>query len=327
MLFVKRGYQLWPKHPIFIKKKMAHAHSGHKHAHSHSNGNGRNLGISIILNIVITVAQVIGGLVSGSLSLLSDALHNFSDVISLIISYIATVLSKKRASTKKTFGYKRAEIIAAFVNSASLIIVAIILIKEAVERFMNPQEIESTLVIWLSLIAIAGNGFSVLLLQKDAKSNMNMKSAYLHLLTDMLASVAVLIGGLLMLYFKWYWVDPTLTLAIALYLIYMGYDLLKDSTRILMLFTPHSIQVQHIINTIMQFKEIKNVHHIHIWQLNEDELHLEAHIDFKEDIRLSYFDVILEKIEDELFHNHSINHVNIQPEFGKCDDKQIIVQD
>lgn len=306
---------------------MGHSHSGNKHGHSHPNVKGRNLGISIILNIVITVAQVIGGLVSGSLSLLSDALHNFSDVISLIISYIATVLSKKKASTNKTFGYKRAEIIAAFVNSASLIVVAIILIKEAVERFMNPQVIESTLVIWLSLIAIAGNGFSVLLLKKDANTNMNMKSAYIHLVTDMLASVAVLIGGLLMLYFKWYWVDPALTLAIAMYLIYMGYDLLKDSTRVLMLFTPNSIQVQHIVYTIKRIDSVKNVHHVHIWQLNEDEVHLEAHIDFKKDIRLSQFDIILEKIEEELYHNHGINHVNIQPEFGKCDDKQLIVQD
>ena len=306
---------------------MGHSHSSHNHTHVHRDLKGRNLLISILLNIVITVAQVIGGLLSGSLSLLSDALHNFSDVLSLMVSYVATVLSKKEASTNKTFGYKRAEIIAAFVNAASLIVVAIILIKEAVERFIDPLEIESNLVIWLSLIAVAGNGFSVLLLKKDAKSNMNMKSAYLHLLTDMMASVAVFIGGLLMLYFRWYWVDPTLTLVIAIYLIYMGYDLLKNSTRVLMLFTPNSIQVQHIVEAIKRMKFIKNVHHVHIWQLNEDEVHLEAHIDFTEDIRLSQFDTILEEIEEELFHNHGINHINIQPEFGKCDNKEIIVQD
>jgi len=304
---------------------MENSHQGHTHAHPDLKG--RNLIISILLNIVITVAQVIGGLLSGSLSLLSDALHNFSDVLSLIVSYIATVLSKKEASTNKTFGYKRAEIIAAFVNAASLIVVAIILIKEAVERLMNPQEIETNLVIWLSIVAIAGNGFSVLLIKKDANTNMNMKSAYIHLLTDMLASVAVLIGGLLMLYFKWYWVDPALTFAIAIYLIFMGYDLLKDSTRVLMLFTPNSIQVQHIVEAIKKIEPIKNVHHVHIWQLNEDEVHLEAHIDFYEDIRLSRFDTILEEIEEELYHNHGINHVNIQPEFGKCDSKQLIVQD
>lgn len=307
---------------------MGHSH-GHNHSHSHSHRDlkGRNLIISIFLNIVITVSQVIGGIISGSLSLLSDALHNFSDVLSLIISYIATVLSKKEASANKTFGYKRAEIIAAFVNAATLIVVAIILIKEAIERYLAPQEVESNLVIWLSLVGILANGFSVLLLKKDSKSNMNMKSAYLHLLTDMLASVAVLIGGLLMKFYQMFWVDPTLTLAIALYLIYMGWDLLRDSTRVLMLFTPGSIEVQKIVDAVMKIDSVKNVHHVHIWQLNEDEVHLEAHIDFNDDIKLSEFDSILEKIEEELYHRHGINHVNIQPEFGKCDSKHLIVQD
>ncbi|PKA98257.1 cobalt-zinc-cadmium efflux system protein [Flavobacteriaceae bacterium MAR_2009_75] len=299
----------------------------HHHTHDHSHFRGRNLVISILLNIVITVCQVVGGLISGSLSLLSDALHNFSDVLSLVVSYIATLLSKKEASTNRTFGYKRAEIIAAFVNASTLIIVAIILIKEAVERFLNPQEIESDLVIWLSLLGIVANGFSVLLLKKDANSNMNMKSAYLHLLTDMMASVAVLIGGLLMKFYQVYWVDAFLTMAIAIYLIYMGYDLLKNSTRVLMLFTPNTIQVQKIVETISKIESIKNVHHVHIWQLNEAEVHLEAHIDFNEDIKLSEFDAVLEKIEEEVYHKYGINHVNIQPEYGKCDSKHIIVQD
>lgn len=306
---------------------MGHSHHNHSHSHAHPDLKGRNLIISIFLNILITVSQVIGGIISGSLSLLSDALHNFSDVLSLIISYIATRLSKREASTNKTFGYKRAEIIAAFVNAATLIVVAIILIKEAIERFYAPQEVESNLVIWLSLLGIAANGFSVLLLKKDSESNMNMKSAYLHLLTDMMASVAVLVGGLLMKYFQWFWVDPTLTLAIALYLIYMGWDLLRDSTRVLMLFTPESIEVQKIVEAILKIESVKNVHHVHIWQLNEDEVHLEAHIDFNNDIKLSEFDAILDEIEEELYHHHGINHVNIQPEFGKCDSKQIIVQD
>lgn len=305
---------------------MGHHHN-HSHGHSHHDVRGRNLIISIFLNILITASQIVGGLISGSLALLSDALHNFSDVISLIVSYIANVLSKKKASTNKTFGYKRAEIIAAFVNAATLIVVAIILIKEAVERFFDPRAIESELVIWLSLLGIVANGASVLLIKKDADSNMNMKSAYLHLLTDMMASVAVLVGGVMMKFYQAYWVDAVLTLVIALYLIYMGYDLLKNATRVLMLFTPSTIQVQEIVDAISKIEPIKNVHHVHIWQLNEDEVHLEAHIDFNVDIRLSEFDVILEKIEEEVYHNHGINHVNIQPEFGKCDSKHIIVQD
>ena len=190
---------------------MSHSHSHNHSHHSHGNLKGTNLLISIFLNILITIAQVFGGIISGSLALLSDALHNFSDVISLIISYIANRLSKKKASLNKTFGYKRAEILAAFINSSTLIIVAILLVIEAVERFQNPQVIESALVIWLSTIAILGNGFSVLLLKKDADTNMNMKSAYLHLLTDMMASIAVLVGGLLIKFYNVFWVDSVLT--------------------------------------------------------------------------------------------------------------------
>ncbi|MCP4803693.1 cation diffusion facilitator family transporter [Flavobacteriaceae bacterium] len=306
---------------------MSHSHSHNHSHHSHGNLKGTNLLISIFLNILITIAQVFGGIISGSLALLSDALHNFSDVISLIISYIANRLSKKKASLNKTFGYKRAEILAAFINSSTLIIVAILLVIEAVERFQNPQVIESALVIWLSTIAILGNGFSVLLLKKDADTNMNMKSAYLHLLTDMMASIAVLVGGLLIKFYNVFWVDSVLTFFIALYLIWMGYDLLKSSTKVLMLFTPESVPVNDIITEIINLKAVKNIHHIHVWQLNEMETHFEAHIDFYEDISLSEFDEILHTIEDILNRKFDINHVNIQPEYGKCDDKNLVVQD
>ena len=302
------------------------AHSHHQ-SHDHPDLKGRNLLLSIGLNIIITVAQVIGGLISGSLSLLSDALHNFSDVLSLIVSYVADRYSKKEASFDKTFGYKRAEIIAAFVNASTLLVVAVYLIYEAAIRFMNPQEIKSELVIWLALLGIVANGFSVLLLKKASKENMNMRSAYLHLLTDMSASVAVLIGGLLMKYFGWFWVDSVLTVLIAVYLIFMGYDLLKSSFKILMLFTPDDIQLEKLREAISEAPEIKNVHHMHIWQLNEKETHLEAHIDFHEDILLSQFDKLLDEVEERLYHDFGINHVNIQPEFKKDDAKDIVVQD
>lgn len=308
---------------------MGRSHS-HNHNHSHSHNHdlkGRNLLISIVLNIIITLAQAIGGFISGSLSLLSDALHNLSDVISLIISYIAAILSKKSASLHKTFGYKRAEILAAFINAATLVVIAIFLIIEAIERFQNPQEIESNLVIWLSLLGIAANGFSVLLIKRDAKRNMNMRSAYLHLFTDMMASVAVLIGGLLMKFYELYWVDSVLTIVIGIYLIYISYDLLKRSFKVLMLFTPEGIQVESIVDELQQLSSVKNVHHIHLWQLNEKEIHLEAHIDFNKDINLSEFDAILITIEEILETKFQINHVNIQPEYGKCDAKEVIVQD
>ncbi len=305
---------------------MSH-NSADNHNHSHPDLKGRKLLLSIFLNIIITVAQVIGGIVSGSLSLLSDALHNFSDVLSLMVSYVADRFSKKDASVTKTFGYKRAEIIAAFVNSASLIIVAVYLIYEAIIRFMNPTAIEGKLVIWLAILGILVNGFSVLLLSKEAKSNMNMRSAYLHLFTDMAASVAVLVGGLLMLYFEWFWVDSLLTILIAIYLLFMGYDLLKSSFKVLMLFTPDDLSLEQVSEAICRFPEIKNVHHMHIWQLNEQETHLEAHLDFYEDVTLTEFDTVLTKVEEVLYNEFGINHVTIQPEHQKDDPKDIIVQD
>lgn len=295
--------------------------------HNHSNQKDQKLFISILLNIVITVSQTIGGLLSGSLSLLSDALHNFSDVISLIVSFIASKLSKQKASFNRTFGFKRAEILAAFINASTLVIVAILLIIEAYKRFQEPHIIETGLVIWLSLVAIIGNGFSVLLLKNESKNNMNMRSAYLHLFTDMLASVAVLIGGLLMHFFKWFWVDSVLTFLIALYLIWVGYDLLLKSSKMLMLFTPDYINIKDVVRSVNQIPQVSKLHHVHIWGLNDDELHLEAHLALKEDITITDFDAILHKIEGVLHKEFGINHVNIQPEYNKKDPKEIIVQD
>lgn len=296
-------------------------------ARVHIDLKGKKLLLSIVLNIIITVAQVIGGIISGSLSLLSDALHNFSDVLSLIISYVADLYGKKEASLQRTFGYKRAEIIAAFVNALSLLLVAIYLVFEAVQRFINPQEIQSTLVIWLAVLGILANGFSVLLLHKDSKDNMNMRSAYLHLFTDMSASVAVLIGGILMLYFNWFWVDSVLTVLISIYLLVMGYKLLKSSFQVLMLFTPGHLNLKNISYRITQVSQVKNVHHIHVWQLNEKETHLEGHIEFIDDISLSQFDGIITEIEQLLKKEFGINHVTLQPEFNKNDPKELIVQD
>lgn len=302
---------------------MSHTH----HTHSYKDVKDRNLLISIFLNVLITAAQIIGGLASGSLALLSDALHNFSDVISLIVSFVASKLSKQKASINRTFGYKRAEILAAFVNAATLVVVAVLLIIEAVKRFQEPQEIASNLVIWLALIAIFANGFSVLLLKKDSKSNINIRSAYLHLLTDMLASVAVLIGGLLMKFYQIFWVDSLLTFLIALYLIFVGYDLLKTSTKMLMLFTPDHINIKEVVRVVNQLPKVKKLHHVHIWNLSDDELHLEAHLDLEENISTRDFNELLLEIESVLHDQFNINHVTIQPEYKKEDPKEVIVQD
>ena len=218
--------------------------------------------------------------------------------------------------------------IAAFVNAATLVIVAFILIYGAVERFFNPHPIQSALVIWLALLGIIVNGLSVLLLQKDADHNINMKSAYLHLLTDMMASVAVLIGGLLMQFYGWFWVDSVLTIAIAIYLIVVGVKLLLESTKMLMLFTPDDIDLKELVREVHKIPGVGKLHHIHVWHLNDEELHLEAHLDCSEDIKMSEFNELLHQIEKVLLDNYQINHVNIQPEYNKEEaTKDFIVQD
>jgi cobalt-zinc-cadmium efflux system protein len=305
---------------------MSHNHHNHKH-HSHSHGHhhhdakdmkGWKIGVSILLNIIITVGQVIGAGISGSVALMTDALHNFSDVISLVISYVANKLTLKKATTSKTYGYKRAEILAAFINSATLIGVAIFLIIEAIERFSSPVEIQADIVIWFAIASIVVNFLSVVILHKDSKDNMNIRSAYLHLLTDVMTSIAVMFGGLAMKYYNVFWIDGLLTLLIATYLIYSSFALLKETTKVLMQFTPEGINLDEINTEISKIEGIKNLHHLHVWQLNDNKSMLEAHVEMDVDIMLSEFQEKLKEIEN-ILHKFGIDHTNIQPELNKCE--------
>ncbi len=300
----------------------------HHHSHHDNHLSGNRLLVSIILNIIITLSQVIGGVISGSLALISDAVHNLSDVISLIISYLANLLTNRKKQTlHQTFGYKRAEIIAAFINSATLIIIAVFLAIEAVKRFSQPGEILSEIVIWLAFIAILGNGISVLLIKKDADHNLNMKAAYLHLISDLMTSVAVLFAGILMKYYQVYWLDAVLTILISFYLLYMSWEIFIDSLKILMLFAPKGLVIENIQKEILTLGQIENIHHVHIWQLNDHDIHFEAHIEFKKDIRLSEFDAVCHEIERILQEKFGIHHSNLQPEYERDDHKDLIIQD
>ena len=298
---------------------MAHQHDQHI--------NSKNILFIILLNIFITLGQLIGGLISGSLSLISDAIHNFTDVISLIISYFADKISKKKQTLSHTFGYKRAEIIAAFINGISLIIVSIYMAYHAIVRFYNPEVIDSNYVIWLSILAILGNGFSVLILQKSAKGNLNMRSAYLHLFSDLLVSVAVLIGGLIMKSYNITWIDQVLTLIISIYLFVLSLKIVIESVSILMLFTPKHISIPDLEKAITGIPKIKNIHHVHLWQLNDSDIYFEAHIEFSENISLSEFDEICKQLELLVEKEFSITHTMIQPEFLREDKKDLIIQD
>ncbi|WP_372366120.1 cation diffusion facilitator family transporter [Candidatus Uabimicrobium sp. HlEnr_7] len=307
---------------------MAHEHHhGNCHHHHHGDLKGKKLLLSILLNTTITLAQIVGGIISGSLSLISDALHNLSDVISLVLSYVANRLTQKKYTVETTFGYKRAEIMAAFINAVILIGVALFLVKEAFERLYEPVVIDSMWVIVLAILGIAVNGGSVLLLRKEAKDNMNIQAASLHLFFDMITSVAVLLGGIAIYTAQVYWVDSLLSVLIAIYLVYSSIGLVTRTLKILMQFAPQNIDIKAIEEQVCQIKPIANIHHVHLWQLNDKEIHLEAHIDFKEDLKLSEACQYIRQVEELLCAQFSINHVTLQAEYGCTDSKELIVDE
>jgi cobalt-zinc-cadmium efflux system protein len=222
---------------------------------------------------------VIGGLLSGSLSLLSDALHNFSDAFSLIASLLALKLTKKESTEKRTFGYQRAEVLVALFNSSVLLVVSFFLFKEAVVRLIRPAEINGLLMVSVALFGLFANTFSVLILRKDAHESLNIKSAYLHLFSDMLSSVAVTIGGLCIHFFKIYWIDPLLTILIGLYVFREGYQIILRTVNILMHKVPKDIDITVIQQDIEKIEGVKNIHHVHLWSITEEDVYFEAHID------------------------------------------------
>ena len=292
--------------------------------HHHHEVKGKNLFITIILNIIITVSQVVGGILSGSLALISDALHNFSDVMALVIAWWANKISQRAHSAAKTFGYKRAQIIAALFNGSVLVGIGFYLIIEAIGRFSEPQVIESSLVIWLALLSVVLNAASVMLIKDDSHGNLNIRAAYLHLLTDVMTSIAVLIGGLLMMFKGWYWVDPLVTIVIALYLIHASWSLIAESVSILMMSAPQQLDLNELQTLIEEHQEIANIHHVHLWQLDDHNLFLEAHLDFIEDLPLSDVVRIKDRVAADLQSRLGVNHVTLQCEFEVDDAKDII---
>ena len=292
--------------------------------HHHHAVSGKNLLLTIILNIIITISQIIGGVLSGSLALLSDAMHNFSDVLSLVVAYIANRLAARPNTQEKTFGYKRAEILAAFFNAAVLIGIGIFLIIEAFHKFYNPQNINSVWVIALGALSIVLNALSLFLIKDDTHDNMNMKAAYLHLLTDVMTSVAVVIGGLLMYYFNLFWVDPLVSVLIAFYLIWASIGIVKESISILMQFAPSNIDINDVIGTIQKNENIENIHHIHLWKLNDNMVLLEAHLDFYKNLTLEETNKIIDDLEKLLHNRFEITHTTFQCEYKRDDDKSVI---
>jgi cobalt-zinc-cadmium efflux system protein len=280
--------------------------------------------VTMMLNFLITVVEVIGGLLSGSLSLISDALHNFSDGIAIIISYIAIRLGKHPQTYKYTFGLKRAEILAAVFNAGTLIAICIYLFKESYERFVSPQHIEGGLMIVVAGFGLIANVVGTLLLKKGSKDNINIRSAYLHLFGDAISSAAVIIGGICIQLFRVYWVDPLLTVLISVYILIRSIEIVKESINVLMMGAPESVSIENIQKDLENIAGIKNIHHVHVWRLGEHDIHFEAHIDV-DDMRVSQTTSLCTFVEEKLKQNHGITHITLQFETDKCDSKSLVV--
>ncbi|HPE77689.1 MAG TPA: cation diffusion facilitator family transporter [Draconibacterium sp.] len=272
---------------------------------------------TIFLNLIITAAQIVGGIISGSLALISDAIHNLSDSVSVILAWLAQVLSRKPTTLKSTFGYKRAEIIAAFFNSIALIVISVYLIYEAINRLLHPEPVDPKWMFWLGLLGLIANGISVLVLEREKNKNINIKAAYLHLLGDALTSLAVIVGAVLIWFYNIIWVDALVTILIGVYLLVHTWKLLKESVTILMQMAPADIDIQQIKTRLMQIEGLKNVHHIHVWNLTDKLLHFECHLNLENDLHVSETSIIYNQISKILHDEFDVEHVTLQFEYGR----------
>ncbi len=273
----------------------------------------------IILNLIIVISQIGFGIYAHSLALITDAVHNFQDVISLVIAFIAAVFMTKKPTEKMTFGYLRSEAMAGFINSAFLVGAIVLIIISSIERLIFPQEVDSIYVIIVGFIAFIVNALSAYFLglhkhDHEEREDLNIKAAYLHLLSDAGISVGVVIGGILIYFYKIYWVDPFISILFSLYIFKETYPVLKKTYMILMESVPPDIDTKDIQDTIVnECGDILELHDLHVWALSSKDIYLTAHVVLKPSVTVEEFDKKVQKIS-QIMRKRGINHLTIQPE-------------
>ncbi len=253
---------------------MAHAH----HHHVDPDAGDRRVALAVVVNLGLTVAQVIGGLFAGSLALIADALHNFSDAISLVIAFAARRIARRPANAGMTFGYARAETVAALVNYTTLIVVGLYLVYEAVLRFADPQSIDGWIVVVVAAIALVVDLVTALLTWRLSKSSMNIRAAFLHNVADALGSIGVIVAGTLVILYDWRLVDPIVTLLIAGYILWQAFSEIGGVVRVLMLGSPPDVDADAVVARVQAVDGVDDVHHVHLWMRDEHESALDAHL-------------------------------------------------
>lgn len=290
--------------------------AGHHHHHIAPDAGDARVLWAVLVNLALTVAQIIGGLLSGSLALIADAIHNLSDAISLAIAFAARKIARRPADANMTFGYGRAEIVAALVNYTTLIVIGLYLAFEAVQRLFNPTDVDGWLVVIIAGIALVVDLVTALLTFTLSKSSMNIRAAFLHNVADALGSIAVIIAGTLILLYDWRLVDPLITLLIAAYILWTSISEIGPAIRILMLGSPPNIDADNILTTLQNINGIQDAHHLHLWQMQEHEVALEAHIVIKEG-QWNNADAIKNAVKSALHHAFSIQHTTIEMECSR----------
>jgi len=295
-----------------------HGHNDHQHDHHNIEDMGdHRLGLAIVINILLTVAQVVGGVISGSLSLIADALHNFSDASALLIAYTARKIGRQPADKFRTFGYKRAEVIAALINLVILVIVGLYLIYEAIWRVFDPQMITGWTVVVVASIALVIDLATAILTYSMSKDSVNIRAAFIHNVSDALSSVGVIVAGILILLFQWYWTDTLITFLIAGYVLYQAAILLPKTIHILMEGAPENMAIDDVIDVMESVQGVSNIHHVHLWQLDEHRNALEAHVvinDFNETEKIK------QSLKSEIEKRFSIAHSTLEFEVVHCED-------
>lgn len=314
---------------------MPHDHS-HGRSHNHSHGHNHHhhidpeagdlrVGLAVAVNVLLTVAQIVGGLLSGSVALIADAIHNLSDAASLAIAFLARKVARRPTDSQMTFGYKRVELVAALINLTTLIVIGVYLIYEGIMRFFEPPEVAGWLVIVVAGIALVVDVVTALLTWSMAKDSANIRAAFLHNVADALGSVAVIVVGILIVAFDWYLADPIATLAIAGYIIWMGLAELKGVARILMLGTPPGLDAEEVIAAMEDVQGVENIHHVHLWQISEEVTSVEAHV-VVEDTYWPDASAVKTLLKSTLQERFGIGHVTLDMEGpgGLCEAPQRI---
>ena len=287
---------------------------GHEHDHTH----GANKKVLLISFLIITsymIVEAVGGFLTNSLALLADAGHMLSDSISLAIALIAFKLGEKVASKSKTFGYKRFEILAAVLNGVTLIVIALFIFYEAIQRFANPPEVATTGMLIVSSIGLAVNILVAWIMTRggDVEENLNMKGAYLHVLSDMLGSVGAIAAALLIMFFGWGWADPLASVIVAILVLRSGYFVSKSGLHVLMEGVPQNVQMNDIISTIRNTDGVHSVHDLHVWSITSGLNALSCHAVVDDQMTIVESEQMLRSIEHNLLHQN-IHHVTIQLE-------------